>query len=101
MRLRRVEPHLRRALSGPCRLAESSGLLVALSGGADATALLAGLARVAPEFGRALQAAPLHHGLRGAEADADLAFVRRLCARLGVPLIAARCDARALMKRHG
>ena len=101
MRLRRIEPCLRRALSGPCRLPAGSGLLVAVSGGADSTALLAGLARVAPEFGLSLHAAHLHHGLRGAAADADLAFVRRLCARLGVPLIAARCNASALMKRHG
>src|SRR5207249_3231566 len=78
-----------------------SGLLVAVGGGAASTALLAGLARVAPEFGLSLHAAHLHHGLRGAAADADLAFVRRLCARLGVPLIAARCNASALMKRHG
>ena len=101
MRLRGIEPCLRRALSGPCRLPAGSGLLVAVSGGADSTALLAGLARVAPEFGLSLHAAHLHHGLRGAAADADLAFVRRLCARLGVPLIAARCNASALMKRHG
>ena len=101
MRLRRIEPHLRRALSGPCRLPPGAGLLVAVSGGADSTVLLAGLARIAPEFGLELHAAHLHHGLRGAEADADLDFVRRLCARLGVPLLAARRDAPALMKRHG
>jgi tRNA(Ile)-lysidine synthase len=76
-------------------------LLVAVSGGVDSTALLVGLVRVAPEFGLELRAAHLHHGLRGADADADLAFVRRMCARLGVPLDAARCDARALMKRRG
>ena len=101
MRLRRIEPHLRRALSGPCRLPPGAGLLVAVSGGADSTALLAGLARIAPEFGLGLHAAHLHHGLRGAEADADLEFVRGQCARLGVPLTAARRDAAALMKRHG
>jgi tRNA(Ile)-lysidine synthase len=101
MRLRRIEPHLRRALSGPCRLPSGAGLLVAVSGGADSTALLAGLARIAPEFGLTLHAAHLHHGLRGAEADADLEFVRRLCARLGVPLLAARRDAPAFMEQHG
>src|SRR5262249_31591337 len=101
MRLRRIEPILRRALSGSCRLPRGARVLVAVSGGADSTALLLGLAKVAPEFGLAIHAAHLHHGLRGAEADADLAFVQRLCARLGVPLIAARCDARALMQRQG
>lgn len=101
MRLRRIEPHLRRALRGPCRLEPGAGLLVAASGGADSTALLAGLTRVAPEFGLTLHAAHLHHGLRGADADADLAFVRRLCARLGVPLLAARRDGRGHLARPG
>ena len=101
MRLRRVEPHLRRALRGPCRLPRGATLLVAVSGGADSTALLTGLARVAPEFGLALVAAHLHHGLRGAAADLDLRFVRKLCARLGVPLLAARCDAASVMRRLG
>ncbi|HEY2955519.1 MAG TPA: tRNA lysidine(34) synthetase TilS [Candidatus Eisenbacteria bacterium] len=76
-------------------------LLVALSGGADSTALLYGLARIAPEFGLSLHAAHLHHGLRGEAADADLEFVRGLCSRLGVPLVAARRDLPALMKRRG
>ena len=100
MRLRRLEPILRRALRGPCRLPAGSRLLVAVSGGADSTALLAALASVAREFGLALSAAHLHHGLRGAEADADLAHVRALCERLGVPLIAARWDCRARMRRE-
>jgi tRNA(Ile)-lysidine synthase len=33
-----------------------------------------------------LSAVHVHHGLRGDEADADLAFVEELCARLEVPL---------------
>lgn len=101
MRLRRIEPILRRALRGPCRLPEGAGLLVAVSGGADSTALLVGLHSVAPEFGLALAAAHLHHGLRGADADADLAHVRALCDRLGLPLVSARWDCRARMRRAG
>jgi tRNA(Ile)-lysidine synthase len=101
MRLRRIEPHLRRALAGPCRMPPGARLLVAVSGGADSTALLVGLARIGPEFGIALHAAHLHHGLRGVDADLDLRFVRRLCARLGVPLITAHRDGRALMAQRG
>jgi tRNA(Ile)-lysidine synthase len=37
-------------------------------------------------LGVGLSAVHLHHGLRGEEADADLAFVQALCARLEVPL---------------
>jgi tRNA(Ile)-lysidine synthase len=101
MRLRRLEPLLRRALRGPCRIAPGSRLLVAVSGGADSVALLLALRSVAREFGLALHAAHLHHGLRGAEADDDLAFVRDLCARLEVPLEWARWSTRARMKRRG
>ncbi len=39
-----------------------------------------------PEFGYALSACHVNHGLRGAAADRDEAFVRAECARLGVPL---------------
>ena len=106
MRLRRIEPVLRRALGGlPAsrRPAESAPrtLLAAVSGGADSTALLLGLRNLSRELGLDLRAAHLHHGLRGAEADADLDFVRRLCARLGVPLTSARWDTRARMRRRG
>jgi tRNA(Ile)-lysidine synthase len=56
---------------------------------------------VAREFGLSLHAAHLHHGLRGAEADRDLEFVRRLCRGLGIPLIAARWRTPDRMKKRG
>jgi len=106
VRLRRVEPALRRALRdgrAPARLARGATvpLLVAVSGGADSTALLVGLGNLSRDLGLRLHAAHLHHGLRGAEADADLGFVRALCKRLGVPLTAARWDTRARLRRRG
>jgi len=65
---------------------------VAVSGGADSVALLLGLveanspsAQNKEPMGVVLSAAHVHHGLRGAEADEDAAFVRELCERLGVP----------------
>ena len=100
IRLRRVEPVLRRALRGPCALPPGSTVLVAVSGGADSTALLIGLASIGHEFGLELHAAHLHHGLRGASADADREFVRALCAELRVPLTDARWNARARMARR-
>jgi tRNA(Ile)-lysidine synthase len=101
MRLRRLEPVLRRAFRGPCALPRGGRLLVAVSGGADSTAFLLGLVRLAPEFELEIRAAHLHHGLRGAEADGDLEFVRALCARLGILLTVARWDTRARMRRRG
>lgn len=101
MRLRRLEPVLRLAFRGPCALARGKRILVATSGGADSTALLAALSSLAGELGLGLHAAHLHHGLRGADADADLAHVRESCERLGVPLTASRMDGRARMRREG
>ncbi|NWG14056.1 MAG: tRNA lysidine(34) synthetase TilS, partial [Acidobacteria bacterium] len=71
-------------------------VLVAVSGGADSTALLLCLHRLARRLGITLVAAHLHHGLRGDEADMDEAFVRELCLRLGVRFVAGRADVRRL-----
>ncbi|MGB6191307.1 MAG: tRNA lysidine(34) synthetase TilS [Terracidiphilus sp.] len=68
-------------------------LAVGVSGGADSVALLRVLAAKSRELGLVLHAAHLHHGLRGDEADADLAFVQKLAAGLGVPFHEARVDA--------
>jgi tRNA(Ile)-lysidine synthase len=78
-------------------------LAVAVSGGADSVALLCALAAQNEQKGRelglnlglVLHVAHLHHGLRGAEADADLAFVRDLAAQLGLPFHEARVDTAA------
>jgi tRNA(Ile)-lysidine synthase len=43
-------------------------------------------------LGVGLSAVHVHHGLRGAEADEDLAFVRALCLRLEVPLHARHAN---------
>src|ERR1700733_15363972 len=65
-------------------------ICAAVSGGADSVALLLLLhaANATPRnaLGVGLSAVHVHHGLRGAEADADLAFVEALCLRLEVPL---------------
>ena len=68
---------------------------VAVSGGADSVALLCELVELngrREPLGVVLSAVHVHHGLRGAEADADEAFVRELCDRLGVPLVVERVD---------
>lgn len=87
-----MEPVLRRALR-VLRFPAGSTLLVAVSGGADSTALLAGLHSIAAEFALALHAAHLHHGVRGESADADARAVAVLCAGFDVPLTAARLPA--------
>ena len=79
---------------------------VAVSGGADSTALLLAMVEANAEkqgLGIVLSAAHVHHGLRGTEADADEAFVRDLCERLQVPLTVFRVDtaARQVAEREG
>ena len=74
------------------RLLPAQGpLLVGVSGGADSVALLHFLAARTARTGRPqnLIAAHVNHGLRGAESDADAAFVRELAAEWGVPQVAA------------
>src|SRR5580704_14619396 len=65
-------------------------ICAAVSGGADSVALLLLLheANALPRnsLGVGLSAVHVHHGLRGDEADADLAFVQALCLRLEIPL---------------
>jgi tRNA(Ile)-lysidine synthase len=77
-------------------------LAVAVSGGADSVALLRTLAEQNREPGRelglVLHVAHLHHGLRGAEADADLEFVRTLSASLNLPFHEGRVDTAAEAK---
>jgi tRNA(Ile)-lysidine synthase len=65
-------------------------LCAAVSGGADSVALLLALhaVNIAPResLGVGLSVVHVHHGIRGAEADADQQFVEALCARLDIPL---------------
>jgi tRNA(Ile)-lysidine synthase len=69
---------------------------VAVSGGADSTALLLLLhaenALPSHALGVGLSAVHVHHGLRGDEADEDLSFLEELCARLQVPLHVERAS---------
>jgi tRNA(Ile)-lysidine synthase len=74
---------------------------VAVSGGADSVALLLAMATSRPESGIVLSAIHVHHGLRGAEADEDAAFVEELAGRLDVPLHVARGDTAALAAERG
>jgi tRNA(Ile)-lysidine synthase len=67
-------------------------IAVGLSGGADSVALLRALAAQGRELGLVLHVAHLHHGLRGEEADTDLAFCRDLAATLGLPFHQAHVD---------
>lgn len=78
-------------------------ILAAVSGGVDSVAMLDALVRLAPEEGFGLAVAHFNHGLRGAEADADEAYVAELARGYGLEFIAGRGDvaAAARAQRRG
>lgn len=67
-------------------------VLVGLSGGRDSVALL----HVLLQQGCCVHACHVHHGIRGAAADADAEFCRTLCERLNVPFEQHRINVPAL-----
>ncbi len=75
-------------------------LCVALSGGADSVLLLLLTKQLAMEKGSPIFAIHVHHGIRGAAADRDAAFVTSLCERHCVPLSLHRADAPAYAAMH-
>ena len=67
-------------------------IAVAASAGRDSSVLAHLLARGADAGGFSVALVHVHHGLRGADADADEAFVEGLALTLGVPFAAERVD---------
>lgn len=78
-------------------ITQGGAVIVALSGGADSVCLLTVLKQLA----FSLRAVHVHHGIRGAEADRDEAFVQALCESLSVPLHVAHCQVPAYAAEHG
>ncbi len=72
-------------------------IMAGISGGMDSVALL----HILHRLGYALTAAHLNHSIRGAEADADEAFVQDLCATLGIECVTRKTDVPALAKEGG
>ena len=62
---------------------ESETLVAGVSGGADSVCLLLLLSKYARENSCRLVCVHVNHGIRGAEADRDEAYVKELCERLG------------------
>ena len=100
-------PLARRCLGLPRFCRDSLGvdirwrhLVVAYSTGLDSTALLHILRILSGPVGLTLTAAHAHHGLRP-ESDTELEHARATCARLGVPLDAARLDVPTAIRPGG
>ena len=73
-------------------LPRGGAVLCAVSGGADSMCLLHLLSALAEEGGFRVEAAHYHHGMRGAAADADAAFVADWCRARDIPCAVERGD---------
>jgi tRNA(Ile)-lysidine synthase len=93
---RRLVESLRRA--GMSRAGERVG--VGVSGGADSVGLLLLLLELREKLGIVVSVAHLNHKLRGAAADADERFVRRLAATHGLEFYGEGVDVTARAKRE-
>ncbi len=72
-------------------------VVLGLSGGRDSVALL----HLLVQQGCSVHALHVHHGIRGAEADADAAFCARLCEELDVTFELQRVDVPVLAQEQG
>lgn len=82
------------------RLRHGARLLLAISGGADSTALALLMRVLAPRLDLDLQALTVNHGLRP-EAEEDAVFALEVCRVLGIPCDVRRADVRALAAAEG
>ncbi len=80
---------------------KGSRIAVALSGGADSVALLHVLLQLRERYALTVSAVHVNHNLRGESADADEAFVGRLCHEWGVPLTVFSLDVSAIAAERG
>ncbi|MCW5891781.1 MAG: tRNA lysidine(34) synthetase TilS [bacterium] len=92
----RSSPFLRALEAGLAPVAPGEHLVLAVSGGPDSTAMLAGVAALAGARGWTVTAVHVDHGLRGAESADEGARVAALAARLG-----AACVRRTLAMTPG
>lgn len=81
-------------------LAKGSRLLLALSGGADSTALAVVLHLLAPRLRLSLHALSVDHGLRDESAQ-DAVFTLQVCNILNIPCTVRQADVRKLAENSG
>ena len=91
---------VRRTIETHGLLAPGDGVVVGVSGGPDSVCLLHVLLRLREEYRLRLHVAHLHHGARGADADADADFVATLAAEWKLPVTVERQDVPALAAKQ-
>ena len=81
-------------------LRRGEAVLVGVSGGVDSMVLLHLLHAISVSEGWKLTLAHLNHHLRGRSSDADEKLVRKIAAKLRLPVIVGHADVRALARRR-
>lgn len=89
--IRKTEGRFLVALSALLDPGNRSGLLIALSGGCDSTALLCLAEATATRHGWAVSAGHVHHGVRS-DADSEEERLRGLCGAMSIPFRSHRLD---------
>ncbi len=87
--------HVREYIRRHALVRAGDRVAVAVSGGADSVALLRLLLELRSDLGVVLLVLHFHHGIRGADADADQQFVAQLAAEHGLEFRAQSGDAPA------
>lgn len=75
-------------------------VIAGVSGGADSICLLFMLIELSREMGFSVVAVHVHHGLRGADADGDAAYVEKVCKEQGVKLLTYYEDVSRYAKKN-
>ena len=101
VRFHALELRVRRTIRDFGMIAPGEHVVVAVSGGADSTALLLCLKTLAREMKLTLTAAHLNHCIRGAEGNADAEFTRRLCETLEIPCVVETIDVKKQAEDSG
>lgn len=76
-------------------------VVLAVSGGADSMCMMEVLAALRDSWKLELLVVHVHHGLRGAEADRDAAFVQDEAGKLGIGCVVERRDVRSVAAERG
>lgn len=88
-------------LTKDCAVQPGAHVLVAVSGGADSTALLCFFDEVRRRLGLTLSCAHVEHGIRGEASQADMEFVRALCEQKNIPFYGTHVDVPGYARAHG
>ena len=83
--MRNEEREVERFIRKHGMIGKGDVVIAGVSGGADSVCLLFVLCALREKIGFQVKEFHVNHGIRGADADAAEAYVRKLCQELGVP----------------